>query len=249
MLTSPLLFVSPKNLKEAIEAIEGGADIIDVKNPKEGALGANFPWVIKEIRALVPSTGKVSATIGDVPDLPGTCSLAAFGAAQSGADIVKVGLLGPKSVVRAIFLMKKIVKSVKGCDPEKQVVAAGYADAYRVGAIAPMKIPKVAAEAKADFAMLDTAIKDGKRLFDHLSNSQLRDFVATSHNLGLKAALAGQIKKQDIRTLCNLGVDVIGVRSAVCIGDRVTGTISRVLVKELKDQMMELSASTLRIRK
>lgn len=242
-MTRPLLFISPKSLQEAVEAVRGGADIIDVKNPREGALGANFPWVIREVKKVVPSSKKLSATIGDVPDLPGTCSLASLGAATSGADIIKVGLLGPKSVEKAIYLMKKVVKSVKGYDPKKQVVAAGYADAHRVGAIEPMKIPKVAAAAKADFAMLDTAIKDGKRLFDHLSNSQLLDFVAMSHNLGLKAALAGQIKKQDIKTLCDLGVDVIGVRSAVCIGDRVNGTISRKLVKELKDHIMKISES------
>ena len=38
------------NEKEALEAIAGGADIIDVKNPQEGALGANYPWVIKKIK-------------------------------------------------------------------------------------------------------------------------------------------------------------------------------------------------------
>ncbi len=36
-----LLLISPIQ-KEAQEAIEGGADIIDVKNPKEGSLRANF---------------------------------------------------------------------------------------------------------------------------------------------------------------------------------------------------------------
>ena len=45
-----LLLISPINREEALESIKGGADIVDVKNPKEGSLGANFPWVIKEIR-------------------------------------------------------------------------------------------------------------------------------------------------------------------------------------------------------
>ena len=34
-----LLLISPINHDEAIESIEGGADIVDVKNPKEGSLG------------------------------------------------------------------------------------------------------------------------------------------------------------------------------------------------------------------
>ena len=40
------LLVSPMNVQEAIASEQGGADIIDVKNPREGSLGANFPWVI-----------------------------------------------------------------------------------------------------------------------------------------------------------------------------------------------------------
>ncbi|MEM2426360.1 MAG: (5-formylfuran-3-yl)methyl phosphate synthase, partial [Archaeoglobaceae archaeon] len=95
-----LVLVSPKNLSEAIEAIEGGADIIDVKNPAEGSLGANFPWVISEVAKLAKKHGKeVSATTGDMPYKPGTASLAALGAAVAGADYVKVGLYGVKNEV------------------------------------------------------------------------------------------------------------------------------------------------------
>ncbi len=48
------LLISPMNENEALEAIAGGADIIDVKNPKEGALGANYPWIIKRIKEVTP---------------------------------------------------------------------------------------------------------------------------------------------------------------------------------------------------
>ncbi len=63
------------NEKEALEAIAGGADIIDVKNPVEGALGANFPWVIKRIREITPRNIEVSCALGEVPNLPGSISL------------------------------------------------------------------------------------------------------------------------------------------------------------------------------
>ena len=92
-----LLLISPINHEEALESIKGGADIVDVKNPKEGSLGANFPWVIKEIRELTPEDKLVSATLGDVPYKPGTVSLAAMGAHVSGADYIKVGLYGTKN--------------------------------------------------------------------------------------------------------------------------------------------------------
>lgn len=73
-----LLLISPINTQEAREAIDGGADIIDVKNPKEGSLGANFPWVIRSIREITPKDMKVSATLGDVPYKPGTVALDLF---------------------------------------------------------------------------------------------------------------------------------------------------------------------------
>ncbi|MFX0101094.1 MAG: (5-formylfuran-3-yl)methyl phosphate synthase, partial [Candidatus Hodarchaeota archaeon] len=45
-----LVLVSPNTLEGAKQAILGGADIIDCKNPAEGSLGANFPWIISEMK-------------------------------------------------------------------------------------------------------------------------------------------------------------------------------------------------------
>jgi uncharacterized protein (UPF0264 family) len=39
------LLVSPSTIDEAKRS--AAADIIDVKKPSEGSLGANFPWVIR----------------------------------------------------------------------------------------------------------------------------------------------------------------------------------------------------------
>ncbi len=132
------------NEKEASEAIAGGADIIDVKNPQEGALGANFPWVIKRIREITPKNIQVSCTLGEVPNLPGSISLAALGAASLGVDYIKVGLYGFKTPQEAIFLLQNVNKAAKECNPKIKVVAAGYADAERIGAIDPMLIPEIA---------------------------------------------------------------------------------------------------------
>ncbi|MCS3901473.1 (5-formylfuran-3-yl)methyl phosphate synthase [Methanococcus voltae] len=229
-----IILVSPKNIEEAREAEAGGADIIDVKNPPEGSLGANFPWVIKETRDITPKDKLVSAAIGDVPFKPGTVSLAAYGAAMSGADYVKVGLWGPRSYQEAVEVMKNVSKSVKLAGEDKIVVAAGYADAYRIGAVDPLVIPKVARDSGCDVAMLDTAVKDGKTLFDHLSIDLLKEFVEESHSYGLKVALAGSIKKEEIPMLKQINCDIVGVRGAACTkGDRNEGTIQKDLVVEL----------------
>lgn len=231
-----LLLISPINHNEAIESIEGGADVIDVKNPKEGSLGANFPWIIKDIREITPSHQYVSSTLGDVPYKPGTVSLAAYGALHAGANYIKVGLYGTENYDEAVDVMKNVVKTVKEESPDTIVVAAGYADASRVGAISPLEIPKVARDSGCDLAMLDTAVKDGKTLFDFLDMNDLKEWVAESQEYGLKTALAGSVKKEQLEPLNEIGCDVVGIRGAACVGgDRNTGHIDRNAVKELKD--------------
>ncbi len=145
-----------------MEVIAGGADIIDIKNPKEGPLGASFPWIIQKIRKLTPENVELSCTVGDLPNLPGTASLAALGAASTGVNYVKAGLYALKNQEEATCLMRSVVRAVKECNPSVKVVVAGYADADRVGSVNPMLIAKIAREAGCDLAMLDTAIKDGK---------------------------------------------------------------------------------------
>jgi (5-formylfuran-3-yl)methyl phosphate synthase len=228
------LLISPINEVEAKEAIAGGADIIDVKNPLEGALGANYPWVIKSIKQLTPKPLEVSCAIGDAPNLPGTISLAAFGAAALGVDYIKVGLFGVKTVEEAVFLLKQVAKAAKECNPRIKVVAAGYADAEKIDTLNPELIPEIAHQAHADIAMLDTATKDGSNLFTYQTKMQLKTFVDKAHSLGLQAALAGSLRKQDLATVYGLGADIAGLRGAACTGsDRNSGHITRKLVEEL----------------
>jgi uncharacterized protein (UPF0264 family) len=234
------LLVSPRDEEEALEAIAGGADIIDVKNPSEGSLGANFPWTIRQIRELVPRPIEVSATIGDMPNLPGTASLAALGAVVSGADYVKVGLLGPRTFDDAVSLMRSVSRTIKEYNKRVKIVAALYADWERAGTIDPRLIPDIARKSGSHVAMIDTKIKDGKRLFDFLSLDELEVIAERARGMGILSAFAGSLKKDDIPVLAKLNVDVIGVRRAACEGvDRISGRISRRKVRELADIIKE----------
>ena len=244
------ILISPKNEKEASEAIIGGADIIDVKNPQEGALGANFPWIIKRIREIAPRTIQVSCALGDVPNLPGSISLAALGAASLGVDYIKVGLYGFKTPKEAVFLLQNVNKAAKECNPKIKVVATGYADAERISTLDPMLIPEIASKAQVDLAMIDTAVKDGKNIFNFLTIKQLEKFISSAHKLGLKAALAGSLRKQDLPAVYGLGTDVAGLRGAACTNsDRDNGQITRKLVEELVEtvKQAEKQADTERV--
>ncbi len=228
------LLISPKNEQEAVEAVAGGADIIDVKNPSEGPLGANFPWVIKRIRQIIPSNIEVSCTLGEMPNLPGSMSLAALGAVTTGVDYVKAGLCGLRTLEEAVHLMQNVIKAAKDYNSSIKVVTSGYADANRISTVDPLLVPEIAHEAQADIAMLDTAIKDGKSLFTFLTKSQLQRFVDVTHHYGLKAALAGSLRKEDLPVVYALGADVVGIRGAACTqSDRVNGQITTEKVREL----------------
>jgi uncharacterized protein (UPF0264 family) len=230
------LLISPQNLKEAQETILGGADIIDVKNPQEGPLGASYPWVIKQIVEATPKNLEVSCTLGEAPSVPGSISLAALGAASLGVNYVKVGLSGVRTVQEATVLLGNVCRAVKTFNPEIKVAATGYADHQRAESIDHMLVLKAAFESEVDVAMIDTAVKDGKRLFDFLATDQLQAFIDSAHEHGLKAALAGSLKKEDLPKIYLLGADIAGLRGAACNNsNRLTGYITREKVHDLSE--------------
>lgn len=235
-----LLLVSPRDIEEALAAVRGGADIIDIKNPEEGSLGANFPWVITQVRRSIPASIPISAAIGDFPDLPGSAALAAFGALKAGANVIKVGLKGPKDVESATHFVERVVKAVKGSDGSAKVAICAYGDFERSGTINPMFIPEIAGKCKADIAMVDTAIKDGRPLTDFLRRENIESFVNRAHSYGLWATLAGSLGVKEVQMLRPLNPDVIGVRGAVCEGgDRKNGRVSEKLVRRLKSLLRD----------
>ncbi len=233
------LLVSVKSVGEVVEALKGGVHIIDVKNPKEGSLGAHFPRVIRRVKGVVSGKAEMSAAIGDVPNLPGTASLAALGAAVSGANYVKVGLFGVKTAKEAEELMREVCRAVKEYEDEAMVIAAGYADFERFGCVNPLGLPRIAYRAGADGVMIDVKEKDPPRkLFECLSDEELMKFVKEAHSLNLIVALAGNLYAGDVKRVCRLGADVIGVRRGVCFkGDRINGKVDYRLVAKFVEEI------------
>jgi len=209
------LLVSPSSIEEARHST--AADIIDVKKPSEGSLGANFPWVIREIKEFAQKP--VSAAIGDFDYKPGGASLAAYGAACAGADYVKIGLAF-EGKEQARDLIAAVVRDVKEEFPKKNVVIAAYSDYLRMHTISPFDMAPIAAECGADFAMVDTGIKDRQSTFAFMDEKTLRSFTEGNRKLGLGTALAGALKFEDIDALKRIDPEIIGVRGMVCGGDR-----------------------------
>ncbi len=234
------LLVSPKDLKEALCCIEGGADIIDVKNPKEGSLGGHAPRVINEIRGVVPDNLELSAAIGDIPNKPGMVAQAALGLATCGVGYIKIGLCDSFTVEEAVYLVKEAAETLLQIKAQAKIVVSGYADAQTAKIILPKHIPHIAHEGGAHVAMIDTLVKgNGKGLFDFLSVDELREFQSAAHRYGLRVALAGALKKEDILKIKKLNLcDLIGIRTLVCRdGDR-SSSIEPSRIKEIKEMLI-----------
>ncbi len=226
------LLISVVSTDEATEALAGGADILDVKNPAEGSLGANLPRIIRQIRMAAPTPSRLSVAIGDMPNLPGTASLAALGAAACGADYIKVGLRWPGTAAEAIFMLREIGEAVSDF-PAVAVIAAGYADADRAHTIDPRLLPRIAGESGVAGWLLDTAVKDGRGLFDFLTPEELRTLAVETHARGLLLALAGALRAEDLRVARDIGADVAGVRSAACRDNLRAGPLEAARVRQL----------------
>ncbi len=227
------LLLSVTDAHEARVAVDAGVDIVDVKNPAEGSLGAPAPGVIERVREVVPPARPVSAAIGDLPNLPGTAALAALGAARSGAAYVKVGLWGPSTTDQAVAVLRAVREAVDG---EAVVIAGAYADAERVpgGSMPPGAVVAAARRAGAGGCLLDTALKDGRGLFEWLTPEALAELVAEGHAAGLEMALAGALRAEDLSAVRTTGADIAGVRSAACRDGRRTGPLDAERIGRLR---------------
>jgi (5-formylfuran-3-yl)methyl phosphate synthase len=226
------LLVSVTDADEARVAVEAGVDIVDVKNPAEGSLGAPGPGVIERVREVVPLGCPVSAAIGDLPNLPGTAALAALGAARSGAAYVKVGLWGTSSTDEAVEFLRTVRDALDG---GAAVIAAAYADAERVasGPLPPRAVVDAARRAGVGGCLLDTAVKDGRGLFEWLTPESLAALVAEGKAAGLQMALAGALRAEDLRRVRTTGADIAGVRAAACRDGRRTAPLDTARIAHL----------------
>src|SRR6185503_10110110 len=146
--------------------------------------------------------------------------LAAAGAAACGADYLKIGLRFAADEERAVAFLSAVVEAARAVSPSVRVVAAAYAEAASIGTVAPAHLPAIAARASASGCLVDTALKDGRSLFDHLDAGALARFVAGCRERGLLCGLAGSLTLPHVPRLLEIGPDVVGVRGAICAGGR-----------------------------
>ncbi len=216
------MLVSVRSVAEARVAAQGGADFIDLKEPRHGALGglpiATIGALVRALRGQ-GSRLPLSATIGDLPMSELAAILAQVEAvAACGVDYVKVGI---ERAAQAGEVLDALAATGHAIVPVF-IVDRGL-DIERVEHACQLKFPAL---------MVDTADKLAGSLFDVLQDDVLRRFVSGVRASGALVGLAGALRRPQIAALRALGPDFAGFRSAVCAGDR-SGEINPVRLREI----------------
>lgn len=225
------LLVSVSSADEAREAVQGGADIIDAKDPARGALGPVTPHAFSAIRGVVGDDQLVSAALGDGGEVPDIEELARE-LVSRGAALVKLGLACLRDAASVETTIRRVVRSCS-FPADGGVVAVAYADAVPRWSINRTSVVEVAASAGARGVLVDTADKGGAGLTTLWSPTELAEWVANVHGHGMFAAVAGKLRVEDLAVASDAGADIAGVRGAACVGGRL-GSVSRERVRELE---------------
>jgi dihydroneopterin aldolase len=201
-----LLLASVTGPDEAALVLAHGADLIDLKDPSNGALGALAPDVVGATVAAIRGRRPVSAVAGNLPMNPEVIAVAVETMARTAVDYIKVGLFpGPQrqECVRALAALARTTK----------IIGVMFADCGADNALV-----KMMADCGFAGAMLDTADKRAGGLLDCMDVASLRDFVGTCRDHGLMTGLAGSLEAPDVPRLLLLAPDYLGFRRALCDG-------------------------------
>lgn len=214
------LLVSVRDAVEAEAALQGGADLIDIKEPALGSLGRADDDVILSILAKVFGRAPVSAALGELADgnqkpprLP--LHFVKWGLAGSGRDRSwRTKLLGRMNSLHAT-----------------QGVYVAYADWTCAQAPPLDDVFELAARRPGSVLLVDTHCKDasasslGRRptLLDWLPLADTIALCQRCRDAKVRIALAGSLGFDDIALLLPARPDWFAVRGAVCAGsDRQT---------------------------
>ena len=229
-----ILMVSVQNLPEALQALRGGADIVDVKNLQEALVGSAHPHVVKDVREAIPLENHASVTLGVVPDQAGTVAMAVYTAGVLKATSVKVGFM-KSEYDDAVDILLGAKRALEGFDTK--LIGSLFADNPLYDGLDPHCMVRLAKDGECDGFLIDTLTKDGRNLFDFIPEEKLRDMVFEGKELGMSTALSGHLQMEDLDELARINPDIVGVRGAVCQKrDRTTGVYWEA-VAEFKRQV------------
>jgi uncharacterized protein (UPF0264 family) len=205
------LLVSVRSTDEALAAVEGGATVVDVKEPGRGPLGRAEVATWSAVREVVPKATRVSVALGELAEWDGVVLPRS---AWSGIAYRKLGLAGAGPGWAARWA------EVRDRNPGPPWVAVAYADWTEAGSPCPDAVlDEALAVPDCVGLLIDTW---NKRRPGQVDDSWF-PLISRAKAAGRLVALAGGIDGDAIRRLAPLGPDLFAVRGSACVGgDRLS---------------------------
>lgn len=230
----PQLLISVTSVKEAQIALQCGADIIDLKDPDQGALGALPLELVTEIVTFVNAKGEserkvTSATIGDMPMEPELLLKHALALSKTKVDIIKIGFFRDSSVKFTDYQpCLDVLKIVS--ESGLKLIAVLFAEyEYPTSLVTAIK--------NAGFygVMFDTANKNGATFLDYYSVDEMKDIANKVQDQGLLFGLAGSLNLQHVAMVKAILPDYMGFRGGVCINNQRRSKLDPEKIRAIRE--------------
>lgn len=221
------LLVSVKNVDEALIALGAGANIIDIKDPSIGALGALDLSETKQIVRAINSRVLVSATVGEQHRLVQVLISDIQARIELGVDIIKI------EVSELFYTVNFWDEIAKLTNVGVKVIAVFFAKVH-------LDFSLLETLEKAGFygAMLDTQTKQ-QNLLQVQTKHTLQMFTQNCRQYHLKSGLAGSLQPQHIASLTEFKPTYIGFRSGVCENLMRNSALCEAKVMEVKSMLRQ----------
>jgi (5-formylfuran-3-yl)methyl phosphate synthase len=226
------LLVSVVSATEARMAICGGADLIDVKDPRKGSLGAADHDAVQSVVSEIAGAAAVSIALGELRDLGSLQNTEAF----PHIAFAKLGLSGCASLPD---WPDRWTRALRQLAPSARPVAVAYADWRHAAAPEPARVVAEATRMGCAAVLVDTYDKSRGNLVDWWELESLAEFVASVQRLGMLAVLAGSLTIETIPRVAAIEPDYIAVRGAACDGGR-DGMLSLARVRRIAEILAQV---------
>ena len=171
MSTTPGLLISVRSAAEVAAALDGGADLIDVKEPAKGPLAPAEAEVVASVIDVVDARVSVSAALGEWS--PNAITEAHWHL-ELPLQYVKWGLAG---YAPAPGWGEDLLDTRRELPIGTEMVAVAYADWERAKSVPPAEVAKFAKRFRFKAFLLDTWGKDGKTLLDFMPAKEVAGLV------------------------------------------------------------------------
>jgi uncharacterized protein (UPF0264 family) len=217
------MLASVNSVAEALLVLSAEADIIDLKQPALGALGALDSDAVRQIVAGIDGRCPVSATIGDLPMQPDPVFNAVKAMTETGVDYIKIGFFPGDD-------WQGTVKKLSALTEQNiALIAVLFADTQPDLAIMGML-----KDAGFTGIMLDTMNKQKGSLTELMPKMEIAQFVTQAKSRQLLCGLAGSLKVEDIPDLMPYKADYLGFRGALCQNHNRAGQLNKQAVLQIK---------------